>query len=65
MIARLFAAGLLLVLASQVYAQGNAAAAPPQDPTERPTFEDQVVVSASIPRRRTWAICCARSRAST
>src|SRR5688500_18745917 len=47
MIARLLAAGLLLALASPAFAQGNAPASPPQDPTERPTFEDQVVVSAS------------------
>src|SRR5688500_9407340 len=47
MIARLLAAGLLLALASPLHAQGNAPASPPQDPTERPTFEDQVVVSAS------------------
>src|SRR5687767_11603316 len=39
MIARLLAAGLLLALASPLYAQGNAPATPPQDPTERPTFE--------------------------
>jgi outer membrane receptor protein involved in Fe transport len=47
MIARLCAASLMLALASPLYAQGNAPAPTPQDPTERPTFEDQVVVSAS------------------
>jgi iron complex outermembrane receptor protein len=49
MIARLFAAGLVLALASPVYAQGNAPQTPqtPQDPARVPTFEDQVVVSAS------------------
>ena len=46
MIARLFAAGLVLALAGPVYAQGNAPQTP-QDPDRPPTFEDQVVVSAS------------------
>ena len=46
MIARLFAAGLMLALASPVYAQANAPQTP-QDPERPPTFEDQVVVSAS------------------
>jgi outer membrane receptor protein involved in Fe transport len=53
MIVRFLAAGLVLALAAPVYAQGNAAPAPaqspqdPQDPDRPPTFEDQVVVSAS------------------
>jgi outer membrane receptor protein involved in Fe transport len=53
MIVRFLAAGLVLALAAPAYAQGNAAPAPaqspqaPQDPDRPPTFEDQVVVSAS------------------
>jgi iron complex outermembrane receptor protein len=52
MIVRLLAAGLLLALATPAFAQGNAAPAPaqsqePQDPDRPPSFEDQVVVSAS------------------
>src|SRR5688572_4971231 len=53
MIVRVLAAGLVLALAAPAYAQGNAAPAPapspqaPQDPDRPPTFEDQVVVSAS------------------
>src|SRR5687768_12441877 len=46
MIARLFVAGLMLALASPVYAQANAPQTP-QDPERPATFEDQVGVSAS------------------
>src|SRR5688572_20733237 len=46
------AAGLTVVLAASAFAQGNAAPAPaatqqPQDPDRPPSFEEQVVVSAS------------------
>jgi iron complex outermembrane receptor protein len=45
---RLFGAGLALALASSVYAQQPPAQPQdPQDPDRPPTFEDQVVVSAS------------------
>jgi outer membrane receptor protein involved in Fe transport len=47
MIARLLATGLVLALAIPAYAQGNAAAPPPQDPDRPPSFEDQIIVSAS------------------
>jgi outer membrane receptor protein involved in Fe transport len=55
MIVRLLAAGLMLALAAPAFAQGGAAPAPapsqgqpaPQDPDAPPSFEDQVVVSAS------------------
>jgi iron complex outermembrane receptor protein len=52
MIARFLAAGLVLALAAPAFAQGQAAPAPApsqnaQDPDRPPTFEDQVVVSAS------------------
>ena len=46
MIARLFAAGLVLALASPAFSQATAPQTP-QDPERPPTFEDQVVVSAS------------------
>jgi outer membrane receptor protein involved in Fe transport len=47
MTVRLFAAGLALALASTAYAQQPAPPQNPQDPERPPTFEDQVVVSAS------------------
>jgi outer membrane receptor for ferrienterochelin and colicin len=51
MIVRLFMAGLALALAAPAAAQGGgqppAAQQDPQNPDQRPTFEDQVVVSAS------------------
>ena len=53
MIVRLVAAGLVLAFAVPAYAQGNAGQAPPPaqeqppDPDRPPSFEDQVVVSAS------------------
>jgi iron complex outermembrane receptor protein len=47
MTARLVAAGLMLALAAASYAQESPPPAPPQDPDRPPSFEDQVVVSAS------------------
>ncbi len=52
MIARLCVAGLVLAAAMPAFAQGQAAQTPaaqqtPQDPDKPPTFEEQVVVTAS------------------